>query len=88
MKKKSRFFSPLNTSIFSNEKNSEFLPKCCKMAVFALPPDPPREVPPSAVALSVPDKNPTFSQNLNGSTDLSLEEWHDSCILKTLNLII
>ena len=52
------------------------------MALFALqfskifrgnmPPDPPREVPPSAVALSVPEKNPTFSQNLNGSTDLSL----------------
>ena len=34
-----------------------------------MPPDPPREVPPSAVALSVPEKNPTFSQNLNGSTD-------------------
>ena len=35
-----------------------------------MPPDPPREVPPSAVALSVPEKNPTFSQNLNGSTDI------------------
>ena len=33
-----------------------------------MPPDPPREVPPSAVALSVPKKNPTFSQNLIGST--------------------
>ena len=61
------------------------------MALFALqfskifrgsmPPDPPREVPPSAVALSVPEKNPTFSQNLIGSTD-KLEEFklenHDS----------
>ena len=34
-----------------------------------MPPDPPREVPPSAVALSVPKKNPTFSQILIGSTD-------------------
>ena len=33
-----------------------------------MPPDPPREVLPSAVALSVIEKNPTFSQNLNGST--------------------
>ena len=37
-----------------------------------MPPDPPREVPPSAVALSVPKKNPTFSQNLIGSTALHL----------------
>ena len=34
-----------------------------------MPPDPPREVPPSSVALSVPKKNPTFSQNLIGSTE-------------------
>ena len=34
-----------------------------------MPPDPPREVPPSAVALSVPKKNPTFSQILIGSTE-------------------
>ena len=51
------------------------------MALFALqfskifqgehaPGPPPREVPPAAVALSVPEKNPTFSQNLNGSTEL------------------
>ena len=49
------------------------------MAIFALqfskifrgsmPPDPSREVSPSAVALSVHEKNPTFSQNLIGSTD-------------------
>ena len=36
----------------------------------SMPPDPSRDVPPSAVALSVPEKNPTFSQNLNGSTDI------------------
>ena len=33
-----------------------------------MPPDPPRVVLPFAVALSVPEKNPTFSQNLTGNT--------------------
>ena len=57
------------------------------MALFALqfskilrgsmPPDPPREVPSSAVALSVPEKNPTFSQNLNGSTGAELRVLSD-----------
>ena len=66
-------------SIFSKEK---IVYSCCKMALFALqfsklsggacPRTPPREVPPSAVALSVPEKNPTFSQNLIGSTDFSI----------------
>ena len=40
-----------------------------KFSGGSMPPDPPREVPPSAVALSVPERNPTFSQNLNGSTE-------------------
>ena len=30
---------------------------------------PPRQVPPSAVPLCALEKNPTFSQNLTGSTD-------------------
>ena len=70
-------------SIFNSENIENYFPKCCKIALFALkfkkisggactpppPPPPPREVPPWAVALSVPKKNP-FSQNLIGSTDL------------------
>ena len=79
-KKIKQVFYPFKHVKFQQEKNSEFLPKCYKMALFALqfskffgeacPRTPPREVPPLAIALSVPEKNPTFS-HLNGST----EEW-------------
>ena len=56
-------------SIFNREKCCEFLPKCCKMALFALQFSKfYGKVQPSAVALSVPEKNPTVSQNLFGST--------------------
>ena len=65
-------------SISSRENIVNFLPKCCKIAVFVLQfSDPPREVPPSAVALSVPEKNPTFSQNLVGSTDYRLYDYNN-----------
>ena len=46
-------------SIFSREKIVNSCPNAVKWLYL-----PPREVPP----LSVPEKNPTFSQNLNGST--------------------
>ena len=61
-------------SIFSREKIVNSCPNAVKWLYLlvqfskifrgSMPPDPPREVPP----LSVPEKNPTFSQNLNGST--------------------
>ena len=71
-------FMPLNMSIFSKEKNSEFLPKCCKMALFALqfskifggacPRTPLEKFRLRRLLCPSPEKNPTFSQNLNGST--------------------
>ena len=66
----------VNRDIESNEEK-----KSIKQVFYPYSYGPLREAPPLAVAWCVPKKNPTFSQNLTGSSDNDKKHLMRHCVI-------